>query len=306
MKKEVSGVLVIDKPINMTAAKLTAKVKKITKAGKAGHAGTLDPFATGVMICCIDRATRLADFFLKGRKTYEGVIFLGVDTDTQDATGNIVAQSAVPAFPDAKIRSVADMFTGEILQAPPVYSALKHHGKPLYRLAREGNPVQKPPRRVEIFSLTIRKIALPEISFEVTCSAGTYIRTLAADIGKALGCGAHLKTLRRTESCGFGIAEALDIASLEDIALSGALHERIIKPAAALRNLPEYMADEELARKIGFGQPLTASDFPWRSSATHMKIVDRNRSLLAVIHPGEDRQKYSYCCVFNNGSNKAG
>ncbi len=203
------GIFVIDKPENISSAAVVARLKKILGVRKAGHAGTLDPFATGVLVCCVNQATKLARFFLHSNKKYTAVLKLGVETDTQDLTGTVISRCEDINFDEKKIKSVFEKFKGAIEQVPPVYSALKHEGVPLYKLARQGKPVQKPPRPVFISCLNIIEINLPEISFEVSCSGGTYIRTLCADIGAELGCGGHLKELRRTESSGFPLMNLL-------------------------------------------------------------------------------------------------
>ncbi len=224
---EPRGIIIIDKPENITSAGVVARVKRILDVKKAGHCGALDPFATGVMVICINQATKLAGFFLKGEKKYEAILELGAETDTQDLTGNVISTSEVADIPMETIRGVFKRFEGDIDQSPPVFSALKHKGTPLYKLARSGKPVQKPPRPVNIIRLAILEASLPEIRFEVTCSAGTYIRTLAADIGAALGCGAYLKALRRTESSGFSLEEALTIPEFEETVEGGKFQKKI-------------------------------------------------------------------------------
>jgi len=303
MLPEISGIIVIDKPDGITSAKVVARVKKLLNARKAGHAGTLDPFATGVTVCCINQATKLAQFFLHSSKKYEAVLFLGTETDTQDLTGKVVSRCEIQpsAFSEEKIYSVFQQFKGEILQAPPVYSALKHKGVPLYRLARKGNPVQKPARTVFISSLDILHINLPEIHFEVSCSGGTYIRTLCADIGTALGCGGHLKKLRRTESSGFNIKDAVKLSELESSPdLSGNLYDRIIPMADALHNMPVFIADNGLIKKIIYGQSITETDFTTDMPDGFIKVIDISSNLLAVLN--KEGKSYNYCCVFQTSS----
>ena len=190
---EFSGIIVVDKPANITSARVVAVIKKRLGARKVGHTGTLDPFATGVLICCINKATKLARFFLQGWKKYTAVLHLGIETDTQDSTGSIISTSDRIDCSEKKIQSVIQQYEGTIEQFPPLYSALKYKGVALYKLARSGKPVQKPARRVFISYIKILEIRLPFIRFETFCSAGTYIRTLCADIGTSLGCGGHLK-----------------------------------------------------------------------------------------------------------------
>ncbi len=300
---DLSGILVIDKPVDITSAKVVAGVKELIGAKKVGHAGALDPFATGILICCINRATRLSRFFLQGNKTYEAVLHLGVETDTQDWTGTITATCNKISYSAATIRSTFKRFEGIIEQHPPVYSALKHKGVPLYKHARRGTPVQKPARPVKILAISIIDMALPLIRFVVSCSAGTYIRTLCADIGTSLGSGGHLQELRRIESSGFTIAEAITLPTLEELVLSGKLPDRIISMADALRDMPSHVAGDILLEKIKHGRMITTSDITLGKidpKGGFIKIVDANNKLVAVLESEQDSREFSYCCVFNN------
>jgi tRNA pseudouridine55 synthase len=266
---------------------------------KTGHTGTLDPFATGVMVCCINRATKLARFFLTGGKTYQATLCLGIETDTQDATGRVTGTGGTENLSESAVLAAITRFKGDLLQAPPVFSALKHLGTPLYKLARAGNPVQKPPRPIHISAIAEIKMALPEVVFTVTCSAGTYIRTLCADIGRVLGCGGHLKALRRIESCGFTISEAIDLDTVDDLVTSGNIRAHIIPMADALRHIPLYMADSGLSEHILQGRPLTKQDLRLEKGPCpkdFLKIVDTHHHLLAVLMAEGDDFKYG--CVF--------
>ena len=301
-RQELSGVIVIDKPPGITSAKVVARVKKLLKAKKAGHTGTLDPFATGVLVCCINRATKLSRFFLHGKKKYDAVLHLGVETDTQDSTGNVTDRCNNVKFSKKTIQSAFKKFEGTIKQLPPVYSALKHKGIPLYKLARSKRPVQKPARQVAIIYLKILEIHLPTIRFEVFCSAGTYIRTLCADIGASLGCGGHLKELRRIESSGFTIADAVTLEELEDLTLSKKSSDRIISMSNALKDIPEHIADEVLVNKIIHGHIMTKNIVMFETINAFegfIKIVDTDKKLVAVLKYTNDKNRYDYCCVFN-------
>jgi len=303
MQPDTNGVVIIDKPAGITSAGALAQVKRLCNAKKAGHAGTLDPFATGVLVCCLNQATRLAQFFLHDRKKYQGTLHLGIETDTQDPTGRIVAEKDAGMISAADVRRAADRFTGTIEQVPPAYSALKHKGTPLYRLARKGQPVQKPPRSVTISQLTILEVAIPRVSFEVTCSAGTYIRTLCADIGAGLGCGGHLETLRRIESSGFSITEAVTLDELHQMADREVPGRHLIALADALRGVPEVKVDRRLADRIQHGQGVVWSDLPDGSGLeplAHFKVVDQNGRLLAVMSSPAEGRRLNYSCVFNH------
>ena len=302
MNNELNGVIVIDKPANITSAKVVAIIKKLFGAGKVGHAGTLDPEATGILLCCINKATKLSRFFLTGSKKYEAVLHLGVETDTQDAAGKIISTSNELDFTEKTIQAVFREFEGAIEQVPPAFSALKHKGTPLYKLARKGKAVIKPSRPVFISYNKIRKINMPFISFEVCCSSGTYIRALCSDIGKKLGCGGHLKKLRRIESSGFTINEAVTLSEVEQLISTGSINDRIISMSDALHDMPEYIVDEILTKKIKHGILLTTKDFMPENTddlKNFIKIVDKNNNLTAVLKINKDSNRYNYCCVFN-------
>ena len=302
MSLDHHGFVVIDKPENMSSARVVSLVKRMLGVRKVGHAGTLDPFATGVMVCCINRATRLARFFLGGDKKYEALLHLGIETDTQDATGNRISERQVPDCSEAEIQNVFGSFTGPLDQIPPVYSALKHKGVPLYKHARRGKPIQKPARQIEVLALNITEIRLPYIQFEVTCSAGTYIRTLGADMGSALGCGGHLKALRRTRSSGFSIAHAMTLEAFKQRAVGEPFLRYAVGMTDALAGMLECTADKGLKSKIIDGIPLTQRDIDLEipsGTEPFIKVIDADREILAVIEPKKTPGEYRYCCVFN-------
>ena len=296
-----NGFIIIDKPENMSSARVVARVKAALGAKKVGHTGTLDPFATGVLVCCINRATRLARFFLEGEKTYEATLRLGIETDTQDATGAVISENRVADFEERRLADEFQRFQGWINQIPPAYSALKHKGVPLYKLARQGKPVEKPARKVHISSIRILEIEHPCIRFEVHCSAGTYVRTLCADIGKALGCGGHLKTLNRTRSSGFFLEDALPLAELERLAGHGDLAPHVTSMNDALQSMPFVVAGSGLKAKVAHGITLTSEDVAPGETGNrgkYVKIVNRLHDLLAVVQRKKGSQNYDYCCVF--------
>ena len=301
-RNEDSGVIVIDKPPDISSAGVVRIVKRVLNAKKVGHAGTLDPFATGVLVCCVNKATRLADFFLKSEKTYRADMVLGVSTDTQDATGTVISKCDPGDVSVEEIRRTFKRFTGDIDQQPPTFSALKHKGVPLYKLARQGKPVRKPPRRVHIARLDILEMDLPHVCFEVTCSAGTYIRTLCADIGFQLGCGGHLKDLRRLKSGGFTIEDAVDLAELKALARTGNPAQRMIGMADALRDMPGCLAEPDLIKKITSGRPIRTGDLipPPDMPTGFFKVVDANNRLIAVLDHKKGHLTYDYRCVFPN------
>ncbi len=305
MSPHMDGIIIMDKPPEFTSARVVTLLKRILGIKKVGHTGTLDPFATGVLVCCLGRATRLARFFLHGDKTYEAVMVLGVETDTQDLTGKVLEKKPIPDLSDQDISMVFSGFRGEIEQFPPVYSALKHQGVPLYKLARQGKPVQKPPRKVTIHSLDILERKGDRIRFSTTCSGGTYIRALCTDIGRALGCGAHLEQLRRTANSGFTLDEAVMPGQLEALAARKEAHFPLVSMADALRRMPEVTAPPEVVKKITHGSTITRRDLGLKAAHDqpqdqdrHVKVVDGQRNLVAVLDSRPDGVGFSYCCVF--------
>ncbi|WP_339137623.1 MAG: tRNA pseudouridine(55) synthase TruB [Candidatus Electrothrix sp. GW3-4] len=207
-----AGVLLIDKPVGQSSFAVVKKVRWLLGVKKVGHAGTLDPFASGLLVICVGRpATRQISAFMNGRKTYHAVLQLGRETETQDPEGKVISVRPVPSLSLGEIRTVTDAFVGPQMQAPPPYSAAKHKGKPLYHYARQGILIEKDAKSIEIFSLQVEEYdpVCEQVQIMVTCSKGTYIRVLAADIGKKLGCGAYLTALRRTQSGGFAVGDAV-------------------------------------------------------------------------------------------------
>lgn len=212
-----AGVFLVDKPVGPSSFKMVQQVRRALRIKKVGHAGTLDPFASGLLVVCAGRpATKIISQLMGGEKEYEAVLRLGIATDTYDLEGNIVAQKPVDEVDQERARSCLTGFVGEQMQTPPQYSALKHEGKPLYFYARQGIKISKPPRRIVIKEIEYCGLENDMLTIRVVCSKGTYIRTLADDIGKALGCGAHLVALRRLRSGPFSVDGAVDGADLAD------------------------------------------------------------------------------------------
>ena len=297
----MNGIIVVDKPPDMTSAQVVTQVKRILSVKKVGHTGTLDPFATGVLVCCINKATRLAQFLVYGKKRYEGVMRLGIRTDTQDLTGRVLSTESDLKITDRDVHSVFFSFLEVRHQNPPAYSALKHNGVPLYKLARQGTFVQKPPRRISIYGLEALDISLPHIRFEVCCSAGTYVRTLCADIGDTLGCGAHLTELCRIESGGFTLNEAISLNDLEMLNATGEISNHIIPMSVALRGIPGVSADDELVQKIQHGHPMTQDEIAsdrLRRICPWIKVTDTEGNLIAVVSSNKKNGVYPYACVF--------
>jgi tRNA pseudouridine55 synthase len=202
------GVLLVDKPPRLTSHDVVDRLRRHFRFHKVGHCGTLDPMATGLLLIVLERATKLQDRLMSADKTYEGVMRLGIATDSHDADGKILAEKPVPALTAAEIEAALARFRGDIRQVPPMISAVKHQGQPLYKLARKGKTVEREARLIHIYELRALQVNLPDIGIRCACTKGTYVRTLCHDIGEQLGCGAHLAQLRRTRSGDFDVKDA--------------------------------------------------------------------------------------------------
>ena len=245
------GVLIVDKEEGETSFSVVRKVKKLLQVSKVGHAGTLDPFATGLLLVLIGQGTKLSPYLMAGDKTYLGTLTLGIETDTLDRTGRVTSVTTVPNLDPELIRERAKAFVGETEQTPPAFSALKVQGKRAYSLARKGLPVTLEKRRVMIKEWTVLSLDLPDVSFRVVCSSGTYVRSLAADLGKDLGVGAHLKTLRRTAIGPYRIEDALRSRDIETAAET--VKGKIIPLRLALPHFTEVEVDEKTALQVRRG-----------------------------------------------------
>ena len=245
------GVLIVDKEEGETSFSVVRKVKKLLEVGKVGHAGTLDPFATGLLLVLVGQGTKLSPYLMAGDKTYLGTLTLGTETDTLDRTGRVTAVKSVPKLDPELVRERAKAFVGETEQTPPSFSALKVQGKRAYSLARKGLPVTLEKRRVRIKELTVLSLDLPDVTFRVVCSSGTYVRTLAADLGKELGVGAHLKALRRTAIGPYRVEDALRSGDMGTAAET--VKKRIIPLRYALPHFTEVEVDERTALQVRRG-----------------------------------------------------
>lgn len=248
----VHGVLLLDKPVGMSSTQALAKAKWLLNAEKAGHTGTLDPFATGLLPLCFGEATKFAQDLLEADKTYEATVHLGVTTTTGDTEGEIVESRPVDVS-EAQVEAVLAQFRGPIKQVPPMYSALKRDGKPLYEYAREGVTLERDARDVVIHELTLLSYTAPELKIRVRCSKGTYIRVLGEDIGNSLGCGAHLTALRRTRLGVLDLQNAIELPFFDG--LDEAARLQALAPVdALLDSLPAVRLDDELSRRFLHGQ----------------------------------------------------
>lgn len=248
----VHGVLLLDKPLGMSSAQALAKAKWLLSAQKAGHTGTLDPFATGLLPLCFGEATKFAQDLLDADKTYETVVHLGITTDTGDTEGTILAQQTVDVTV-AQIESVLEQFRGPISQVPPMHSALKRDGKPLYEYARAGITLEREARNVTIHQLDLLAYDAPILRLRVACSKGTYIRVLGEDIGAALGCGAHLSALRRTVIGALNVSSALTLDQLAEHLAAD--QNSCLQPVdSLLSSFPAIVLDDALASRFRQGQ----------------------------------------------------
>jgi len=263
--RPVNGILLLDKPIGGSSNKVLQEVKHIFKAAKAGHTGNLDPLASGMLPLCFGEATKISAFLLDADKHYLGTCKLGVRTTTADCEGEVIEERSVPELSEAQIEAVLEKFRGEIEQIPPMYSALKQNGVPLYKLAREGKVVEREPRTVQIHELKLTDFnGADELELSVHCTKGTYIRTLVEDIGEALGCGAHLSQLRRTkvgpfEETGMVTMEQIEAAADEGIDSLDAL---LLPMEDALKSWPDIILSENSLFYVQQGQPVQVPQAP--------------------------------------------
>lgn len=245
----MDAILLIDKSQGLTSHDVVGRVRRILGMRRVGHTGTLDPMATGVLPVATGQGTRLVQFIMAGEKTYRATLRLGQTTDTQDAEGTLVQERGTEGIDAADVERVSRGFVGEIEQVPPMYSALKKNGVPLYRLARQGVEVERASRQMKIDRLQILQITLPFVTFEVDCSKGTYIRTLCHDIGEALGCGAHLSALRRLRTGSFAEQECVSIEQLAACPEPGSCPGILTLPEA-LRDYPAAQVQDEAAQRL--------------------------------------------------------
>jgi len=276
--RDINGIVLLDKPIGITSNTALQKVKRLFNANKAGHTGSLDPMATGLLPICLGEATKLSGYLLEADKAYIGTCKLGVRTNTADAEGEIIEQQPVADFTEKQIKAVLKQFTGTFEQIPPMHSAIKQNGQPLYKLAHQGKEVERKPRTVTIHSLEMLNLNGDELEISLKCSKGTYVRTLAEDIGRELGCGAHLSALCRTETGSFSIDQAVSMAQLEALAESGFenLDTVILPMEQALSDWPVVDLSENSAFYISQGQ---AVQVPQAPTCGQVCLVSQNRFL---------------------------
>jgi len=288
MNRNMDGILIVDKPEGITSLDVAREMKRRFGVKKAGHVGTLDPFATGVLPIVINEGTKLVPFLGEGPKEYEVTLKLGEETTTDDWTGQVVTSRPWEGVLSEEIEAVVRTFLGKIRQIPPMFSAIKIAGRPLYRLARKGIEVKRKERDVEIYGVRTEGIHLPLVRLKVSCSKGTYIRALGRDIGRKIGCGAHLLRLRRTRSGPFTLGEAISWERIRELTDPGLLSPWLISLKAALPSLPEVVGDEHFVRKVRLGrkmmvQDLSLQNLPTFEKGEYLKICSLEEELVAVL-----------------------
>jgi len=289
------GIIIVDKDSGPSSFKVVERIRGLTKAKKAGHAGTLDPFASGVLVIL-----KLSPFLMFQDKVYRAALRLGVETDTQDLTGRIIKIRRIGVLPEETIKEKTQQFVGTIKQVPPIFSALHHKGKRAYELARSGVAVDLQEREVRIEYINILRVDLPTVWIEVCCSSGTYIRTLAADLGRSLGTGAHLTFLRRVQSGPFHVDDAFTVTQVSQYLFNNRAEEVIIPLKQALKGMMEVEISDALARKIRCGHKPNREELCGRNPSSHhsgdsLKAVV-GEELVAVLE--EDSNGYNIKRVF--------
>jgi tRNA pseudouridine55 synthase len=277
----MDGILNFNKAQGWTSHDVVAYVRRQVGQKRVGHAGTLDPLATGVLLVCLGQATRLSEYLMASDKVYLARVHLGVTTDTYDAEGQVSGTSDV-RVDEAALQAALRRFTGEIDQVPPMYSALKQGGQRLYRLARQGVHVERPPRKVRIEAISLRQLSWPELTLEIHCSSGTYIRSLAHDLGQTLGCGAHLSGLVRLASGSFRVEQAVNASEIERAVVEGRLVELLHPLDAALQAMPAVSLDAKTTQRVRYGQSVSLPLSPGQVAPT-CRAYDDTGQLLAVM-----------------------
>ncbi len=286
----MNGILNVNKPAGMTSHDVVLAVRRLLKEKRVGHTGTLDPMATGVLVLCIGKATRIARYLESGDKEYHAIMRLGVTTDTLDAQGRVLETRSCGTIDRSRLLKAFGAFTGEIMQTPPAYSAVKVGGVPSYRLARAGKAEPLKPRKVAIHHIELTGYEDPSVSIAVRCSKGVYIRSLCADIGEALGTGAHLTSLSRLRSGRFVLEQAITLGHLADAAESGNPQDSLISLDEALADFPGIAVGEAESDKIRHGSHvLLPPDSPLKMGEGIFRVHDSSGSLLALVRRNDGK-----------------
>jgi len=290
------GILNIDKPAGMTSHDVVARVRRLSGQRRVGHAGTLDPMATGVLVVCIGKATRIIEYLTETTKAYHATVHLGLVTDTWDAEGTIIAKTPCEHVQRSDLDAAMNAFEGEIEQIPPMYSALKRNGQPLYRLARQGITVERAPRKITIHAIDVVDWASPLVTLDIVCSKGTYVRAIAHDLGQSLGVGAHLAALRRTAVGAFRIQEAVTLDQLEAEREQGQWRRHLMPLHDALTHMPAVTVVEETIQCLRYGQ---AVSLDIEAKGPLLCAYDEAHQLIAVLQPGDEPGIWRPCKVLS-------
>lgn len=282
---DLIGVLNIDKPKGLTSHDVVARVRKVADLRRVGHAGTLDPLARGVLVVCLGKATRLIEYLMDTHKSYVATVEFGTITATWDAEGEVIERQSVENLSLSRIEETLKLFRGPIEQVPPMYSALKHEGEPLYRLARKGIEVEREARSVEIRRLEVREWNPPHLVIEVECSKGTYIRSLAYDLGRTVGPGAYLSDLTRTAVGPFCLEQAVPLEQLVAGEGERSWRDYLLSVYEAFEHMPGFIVDQQTKERIGYGQPVTLPSAPEEGIVF---AYDSARRIVAVLESDAD------------------
>lgn len=283
LKNAISGVLVVDKPVGLTSHDVVQIVRKGTNIRRAGHTGTLDPRASGVLVILIGPAVRLSEYVSASDKRYQAVVRLGASTDTYDADGRIVSTSPVDKLNEIQFEEALQSFVGEIEQIPPPFSAVKVKGRKAYEMAREGEEIDLAPRRIKVYSLELLEWAPPEVVIDVYCSSGTYVRSLAHDLGEKLGCGAHLIGLRRTKSGRFTLRDAVPLRRLREAFEDGNWYQFLIPAAEALSDWPAIELTQDQVEAIRHGHRVSSENGGIEGEVDMVRGVSEQGELVALL-----------------------
>lgn len=289
----MNGLLILNKPGGLTSHDCVSRIRRLFNTRKVGHAGTLDPLATGVLPIAVGEATKTLQFLLAEDKSYRATFRLGVTTDTLDREGEVIEQRPVPTGYAERLAEICQRFTGELDQLPPMYSALKKDGIPLYKLARKGIEVTREPRRITIYKLDLIAVEDDQVTIEVACSKGTYIRSLASDIGEVLGCGAHITALQRLRTGDFTIAESYSLEQLEHVETR---NQSLLSLNDALRSYPAARLNQQAARQLGFGIPpelnaVTITGTSFEPGNIVRLLADDELAAMARFAPDRENEK---------------
>jgi len=280
--RDITGIVIVDKPTGHSSNHVLQQVKRLFDAKKAGHTGSLDPLASGVLPICLGDATKLSGYLLDSDKQYQVTCKLGITTDSGDADGEVINELPIPKFSIEQLTDIVVTFVGEQDQVPPMFSALKHQGQPLYKLARQGIEIERKARRITIYAIDIISIDAESFTLDVRCSKGTYIRTLVEDISHKLGCGGHVVMLRRTAVAGYQQAQALTLEQLHSLMEQGGQTEldAQLQPAhEALPDWPVVSLDEAMTKQLGFGQAVqTELDL----ECANVRLFDQDQQFLGL------------------------